>query len=661
MAASFVSITLYNIATSDHENTVDEDYDPIIDNLSVSEFNSAEEISKGLQSSQPAACELPFKLPSDPKTITDFRQKVNQVNLTLTSSYYSRNELDILFHYINLPIFYLRQEQYAGTTNAELNISKKLNHFSQSMVKEDLNTSTGHVIEQLMLGEDIGKKSLEDILEQAKTYISEMRQVHIVEDTSLAFLSLLHAKGAITNEKQIHQVLDMGYVPLLIDLVYFTAAGFNAELLTDLYNASQANVAFVFITPTHMESLSSVAVKFGNVDAAIFWSGLGSPVNPDPYVNRAFLNFKNKQSEYTEEQKKALLSLIFAEPHIQADYREVMADYADIASTISFNTSLHDANFEKGELAASVISDHVPKYIDAIFGDNAQLMDKECQIFNLRKVMRALYPPGSFSSAVSPFVARTNIKREDSSQRDDEKTQPKQETTRPEQEASDAASTKLDEEKKQQEEISKAHSLIDAEVSAAENAEFIASLQTVIELAQNGEWDEALALANELDLRGESSLDFLLSISLYTAKSPDPIIDLIEMGATLPAGAYVQLITHDRHEFIKPLVDNGLNITESVIPDGDVIKEAVKFGSANMLEVLLENGARPNMDAQGLDALDVVLNRFSLSNEDASILALLMKTGITVEASHKGFTQKLLENKPNEYEYLVTTFPVLAL
>jgi hypothetical protein len=170
----------------------------------------------------------------------------------------------------------------------------------------------------------------------------------------------------------------------------------------------------------------------------------------------------------------------------------------------------------------------------------------------------------------------------------------------------------------------------------------------------------ALELLESIGTHQQDALNTLLSIALNTTREKALFIELINKRAQIPASAYMQLLITNNVEAAEALIPYGLNIDKPSLTGGDVIKDVIKFSTPEMMEVFLKNGSMPNLNIDGMDALDVLLERFSLKNNDVVFLQLLMQNIADVEKSHIAFVYRLAKKSHPEFKYIESKYPRLT-
>lgn len=571
----------------------------------------------------------------------------------LVTSSLSRETIDSLSYLLGMPIDVVRSHHFDFGSNDTIIKHKSLNFFSNDRVKEDFLSDEKTTIENMLFVRRIKNKSLGEILGSLPSNDNVFRQIYRSRGTTLGFLSFLHAEGKIKTHYDIRKILDRGYSPLLVDLWYFTKHGYSTEILRDLYDASDTDIAYIDIEKTTQTSLVSVALKAGNTEAAILWADLGSSVNPDPYLGDSLEYFKQHLRLASEDEASDWIQQFLTNPHLKDDYLTIKPD---VLTSILEQKNVNKMLYLESIIQKIKASDDLIYYVQRFYYDvfNEQLSpERNCDIARLRSAMTKFFNDyeRDFNRLLSEQYSETQNKISNSDSISVSTVNVEYlETLRKE---------KLLIEKKNWEQIDSTGQEVLTAINSVDNEAVMEGIQKAIRLAQNGQWTEALAILETLNLPNQSAMDTLIEIAYYTATDSQPILRLIQNGGKLQANAYVQLITHDRYDLIEPLRANGLNLEYSIIEGSDIIKEAVKFGSPKMLEVLLENGAFLNMDIDGLDALDTLLHTFKLSESNKEKLATLIEYGVTIEDSHRAFVHNLAENSKLEFEYIETQYPNL--
>jgi hypothetical protein len=184
-------------------------------------------------------------------------------------------------------------------------------------------------------------------------------------------------------------------------------------------------------------------------------------------------------------------------------------------------------------------------------------------------------------------------------------------------------------------------------------------IQKLFQLIQQRKFEEALQLVDSLDTN--DSLSILLNISLGLGANVEFLLALIDKGAELPSNTINILILKDNLKTIKVLINYGLSLNYLDPLGHSSIQNSVIHKRLSILKYLLESGLTPNELTLGLDALDVAIQNFVLSNDSIEYISLLLRYGSTVKNSHRQLLNEMSVKKPMEYKFLLNKHPNLFI
>lgn len=184
-----------------------------------------------------------------------------------------------------------------------------------------------------------------------------------------------------------------------------------------------------------------------------------------------------------------------------------------------------------------------------------------------------------------------------------------------------------------------------------------ADMKTLYALAKDGKWNELINLMDDID--SQEMKDAILSISLTMNAGPGVVNALIESGATVHQGLLMAATLTNNSGVIKVLVDNGLDVVQPIDKEIFPVVIAAKFGKESSLSFILGQGATPNPDILGYDALDYVLLSEEPIQRKVEMAKLLFDYGMPVGVSHKQIVNSLGYDRIDEYVILVKSFPEL--
>jgi hypothetical protein len=186
------------------------------------------------------------------------------------------------------------------------------------------------------------------------------------------------------------------------------------------------------------------------------------------------------------------------------------------------------------------------------------------------------------------------------------------------------------------------------------------TVREAYELARKGMWDEAIDILNQLDVDDENVMTTLLMLAIDTDADMDIIINFINKGGKLLSPTVVRLISKNNLSLAKKLLPYGLNI-QQVDPLGySTLAQSVKYGSLDFLTFLVNNGVPIDSHFEGVDALDIALQRFQGQRKQLVIISTLLSAGAVVEQSHKDLIDEIKNSNFDIYMSLISTHPNLV-
>lgn len=181
-------------------------------------------------------------------------------------------------------------------------------------------------------------------------------------------------------------------------------------------------------------------------------------------------------------------------------------------------------------------------------------------------------------------------------------------------------------------------------------------MDEIIQLANEGKWQEAVAKLERLEIPEDEIATILLSIALYAQVDFSIMMDLLSKGASLPSNTLKWLIVKDNVALAKQLLPYGLDLNYTFMGDSSLAM-SVKRRAIGMLNFLIENGVPIDSYSAGFDALDHALRQFDLNKGGVSYIDTLIKAGAKIELSHKQTVDSMRLINMVAYFKLTSTWP----
>lgn len=588
-------------------------------------------------------CQLPNPFENNEALVASASESIKAVIQSAISEGISLDGLDVVSYQTGLPIALSRFE-YVRKQNYSF-IDKYPN--DTVPIFGDGNWLDEISRESLQLIFDINSISEKELIQKISLGVLNNTSFYAFDGVRTTLMGFLHAKASWFSIASVEAVINAGYTPTLSDLAYFTSVNADLEMIKMLWRQADGDIASIHKYPPFYESLSSIALFHGNFEALKFWLANGSTINPDPLGASAMQKFlfAKKQALYTENEQSFIVNEIAKASLNRHDF---------LLITKLFNTNL--SVDVRDNLHVYAMSGLGKKQDELVF----QSVQKIAAI-----ALSPLDSTPSSQSCVDEYVSRSvsyifnALFSKQNKQTNAEATTasvPTQSSVL----LAQLAQSKKDEEAEIRAKITAQANEIKSQHVSELSEETKVTLTEVFAAAKANDWVLALQLLESIDIVGEDALNTLLSYGLNTANDPKPLIELINRGGKLLPNAYVQIVFNNKIELVEALLPYGLNIDEPVIDGGDVVKDLVNFGTPEMLALFMKKGVYPDLLIEGMDALDIVLERFSLKGADAVFLQHLMSNAVSIEPSHIAFVYELSQTSPAEYEFILKRYPQLT-
>ncbi|MEW6991328.1 hypothetical protein AADZ91_11630 [Colwelliaceae bacterium 6441] len=540
---------------------------------------------------------------------------------------------------IPLPRFeYVRQQNYSYIKKYP---NESVPIFGESSWFDSMSSDS------LKLTLEINSISKEEVLVNLTSGSLNNTTFYVYGGNKTTLLGFLYAKAPWFSINDVEEFIDAGYSPTLSDLAFFTSEGIDLNIIQLMWRHASGDASSIHKFPPTYESLASIALVHGNFELLKFWLSKESPINPDPLGVSALSKFlfAKKQRSYSQEEEANIINEIAKTPLSQSDYNlmvSVFRTYLD--SDISDRLSVHSIKFLEKKKQDSVLG-YIKKISEIVLNPLSTKPNSEkCTVKYVRHTVDYILnhlkekqieerlnksSKLSLSIELSEFMSRVS-------------------------------QSKIEEEAAIEKSFfEKANELKEKRTDALTEKDNT-TINEVLAAAKANNWQLALQLLELMGTNKQSALNTLLSIALNTSKDTALFIELINRGAQIQASAYMQLLISNNVEAVEALIPHGLNVEVPMLAGGCVIKDIVKFGTPEMFKIFLKNGSMPNLNIDGMDALDVLLKRFSLKDNDVVFLQLLMQNIANVEKSHIAFVYQLAKTSDPEFKYIESKYPGLT-
>lgn len=567
--------------------------------------------------------------------------KIKNVFRSAMSQGASIDELDLISHSTGFPILLSRfgfiQSQNFGFTQKYPNETVPL--FDNQDWLDKINRQS---LEFTLKIEALSPKIVIDGLKNENV---KSNSIYVHGNTKTTLLGFLHANTPWLSSDVVIELLDAGYIPSLNDLAYFTAIDAEQELIERLWRAVDGDVSSVHKFPPFYQSLASIALVNGNFDSLKFWLEHDSPINPDPFrasALRALLNAQ-KRTAFTSEEETFIVKEIVKTKLSRTDISIISEMYENIIAPtemISLINNSIELSYESKLVNRSVeeIKSIVLEPLSAKIANS--VCEEQYVVNTVRNLLKQKFDEdkvkledksliSSLSSDVQIFLSEIS-------------------KSKSEQEALQREALEI--------RAKEIQANFDSEISEQDNI----TIQEIVSAAKRGDWDLAISLLESIEIVERDALNTLVSLAISSGADFDTLANLINLGGELSRATYFQLILSDNTVLAKSLIPYGLNVSESFLPNGDVIKDVVQYGSPEMLSLFLDNDVMVDFSIEGMDALDILLQRFSLKSEDVLFLQKIMASPVEVEVSHLSFVYELSKKSPAEFQYIADTYPKLV-
>ncbi|MCY7296286.1 hypothetical protein [Alteromonas sp. a30] len=182
-------------------------------------------------------------------------------------------------------------------------------------------------------------------------------------------------------------------------------------------------------------------------------------------------------------------------------------------------------------------------------------------------------------------------------------------------------------------------------------ADFTQRLKQIIELAEQGSWQEILTIAAYFDARSADSLDYILFQSISHNAPLSVVKRLLQQGATLQPHFINILAQKNNVKLAKKLVPLGLDLHGADLFGRNALHHVLTdFQSKEMFDYLLSKNVAVDAKMGDKDPLYLALKR-ALTHQDAVyyINALIGK-GAPILDAHNTLLEQIRHDNPRVYQ-----------
>lgn len=459
-------------------------------------------------------------------------------------------------------------------------------------------------------------------------------------------------------DKLIDKLIDNSVPVTYSDLVYITELNIPKETLEKVYQSSDLKATKVFEKFKRHLSLALIAIKNGNQDMFYFWASKGSPLRPDPFGPNALDYLVRFGSKFDQNTRDDLFQYIVS-IKIAPFFSKSSSQLKEIISPSVYNkhknqlqrTAINLNKKQQDTINTSVLNIYKTVLTNIINVSIEELQEKMCFItLGNIKTKYVMTPLTSIKkSSIVKKKNEKNLKNEENSLKTNDSIDSSQ--------SLDYKQTLL----KNKLSIIK-DSLDEYEElnREAPNNLVQKTVREVYELARKGMWDEAINLLVQLDVDDEYVMTTLLMLAIDTDASMEIIDNFINKGGKLLSPTIVRLISKNNISLAQKLLPYGLNIHQ-IDPLGySTLAQSVKYGNLEFLTFLINNGVPIDSHFEGVDALDIALQKFRGQRTQLLIISSLLSAGAIIEQSHKDLINEIKNNNFDIYMSLISTHPTLV-
>lgn len=456
----------------------------------------------------------------------------------------------------------------------------------------------------------------------------------------------------------IDKLIDNSVPVTYSDLVYITELNIPKETLEKVYQSSDLKATKVFENFKRHLSLALIAIKNGNPDMFYFWASKGSPLQPDPFGPNALdylVRFGSKFDQNTRDDLFQYIVSIKISPFFSKSssrLKEIISPTVYKKHKSQLLRSTINLNKKQQETVNTNVLNIYKTVLTKIINVNIEeLQEKRC--FITLGNIKTKYVMTPLTSIKKPSIVKKknekNLKNEKNSLKINDSIDSSQ--------SLDYKQTLLKNKLSIIKDNLDEYEKLNRDTS---NNLMQKTVREVYELARKGMWDEAINLLNQLDVDDENVMTTLLMLAIDTDASMDIIDNFINKGGKLISPTIVRLISKNNLPLAQKLLPYGLNIHQ-IDPLGySTLAQSVKYGDLEFLTFLINNGVPIDSHFEGVDALDIALQKFRGQRTQLLIISSLLSAGAIVEQSHKDLINEIKNNNFDIYMSLISTHPTLV-
>lgn len=529
-----------------------------------------------------------------------------------------------------------------------------------------------HKLNELLLENNV--KGLKSFLETMKTKNTFVVPTKNEFQYLLGFLLLNFSE---TNAV-VDAYLESNLVIKFPDLIVASQLGIELEYLSRLYEHSGLDAGQVLANYGVISSLVLESLKQRKYVQASYWMDMGSPVTPDSFHDNAL----------------DVLMKVAPEPVDEA-WTTMVIDILETGSSPYWPASIKKLNNLLAPHEVGRYKGQIKRYQNNMSTEQKRQAKSITQTLHqeiLQKSNRFTVEP--LSDKCLGVVAKKLIaglvrfefqtRREAREQRRQESKDKKLERKNIEQERIDALIAEAEDKFSSKEEIEQflgGEQLVenkrtvekyrlktyvdDTKLLAQQfpQAEPIAedvreTIDRIMELANEGKWEEAIALLKQQDIQPQQLLDTLMIVAIYSPPDLAIIRQLLDEGANIPEDAINWLARKNDVERAKLMLPYGLKL---YIRKGHLSSSilAIKSKSFDILKFMLENGVSLDANDMGMDELDYALINYTRDVNGKRFINLLFEHGAKVENSHRQLVEDIQRKDFVAHANLIADWPQL--
>ncbi|MFT6908019.1 MAG: hypothetical protein ACJAS1_004707 [Oleiphilaceae bacterium] len=539
-----------------------------------------------------------------------------------------------------------------------------------SEIKNENNIDVANANDMHVFFTKLKNKKPDELIKGILSGKLDKSKFYLVDGKFETLLSFLIGKMVKPNENDVMGLLDAGFVPNEFDLAFVTSEGLDSDVISKLYYASDVKADYIIKNYPYFRSFASIALEHGDFNNIVFWTSVGSKINPDKFGFDVVELINKVRHNYTEKQIIEILKMAFKEPinidsyeTLVNDFRYTGIDFSTVNFTITGDNLLHQTDIETSNIVKNKIFKLAMSDIGLQVNFNHpcyQSLAKYVTVHifsNFSYSRESGYPNSKYSTfpvgadedfsqkidlAKSMNLGQTDIERVLSF---DGKLEGKLAIEQYRAQKAESSSDKFN----------------DKILGDPDLQKIKISMNEIFKLAQQGRWTEALNLLASLGASDKDSLEALIYIAL-SSRAPIAItLELIALGGELPENSIKVLIDNNDIKGARELIGYGLIPNYKVDHIFDPIVYTVSNGTVEMMEFLLREGVEISRSNLGLDPLDVALRTFNISEGDQGFIAALITAGVPVQPSHMQLVESIKNTDILSYNYIKENFPALVL